>query len=207
MSTNCRDCSSERLSGPAVTILGPADFRSLPWRNGRGQSLELHREPDADDFLWRLTRSAIVEDGPFSDFSGYDRHLLVLSGAGVVLEHSSGQIDTLIRPLDMARFSGDWSTQARLVSGPVEDFNLMVRRDYARAEVEVIGGSGKQVQSAGRIVLVYAVGAPCRIQAQNGAVWRLSPGQLLLDKSCRPKAWELTAQAAVLILIKPHQSS
>ena len=66
----------------------------------------------------------------FSDFSGYDRILVLTEGNGVVLNHSNGQKDNLLRRFDFASFSGDLKTFAKLVNGPVKDFNVMTRRDY-----------------------------------------------------------------------------
>jgi environmental stress-induced protein Ves len=43
----------------------------------------------------------------------------------------------LTQALDVARFAGEARIEARLVDGATRDFNLMVRRDAAQAELEV----------------------------------------------------------------------
>ncbi len=50
--------------------LTAADYTRQPWKNGRGTTTELWRQ-DRDGALWvRLSRAAVVEDGPFSLFPG-----------------------------------------------------------------------------------------------------------------------------------------
>lgn len=110
----------------------------MPWKNGKGATTELYREDDAaGDMLWRVSIAGVTEDGPFSSFLGYDRHILALTGEGMDLE---GGPDGAIRvaPLFTPRsFSGDWPIAARLLAGPLTDFNLMIRRDFGRGRLLV----------------------------------------------------------------------
>ena len=72
----------------AATILGPDTFRAMPWRNGLGTTIELLKQdlPDGDGFAWRLSMADVTTDGEFSNFSGYDRTLLLLDGNGLMLD-------------------------------------------------------------------------------------------------------------------------
>ena len=65
-----------------IRHLGPPDFRVMPWANGRGHTTEMWREDRDGALLWRLSRAAVAEDGPFSLFAGVDRSLTVISGPG-----------------------------------------------------------------------------------------------------------------------------
>ena len=53
----------------------------MPWKNGGGVTSELARSPQADEFDWRLSVAEVATDGPFSQFPGIDRLLVLLSGA------------------------------------------------------------------------------------------------------------------------------
>lgn len=117
-----------------MRVIESSAFRSMPWKNGKGVTREIYREDDAaGDMLWRVSIAGVTEDGPFSSFPGYDRHILVLTGDGMELD---GGPDGTIRvaPRFTPRcFSGDWPVTARLLGGPLTDFNLMVRSNWATA--------------------------------------------------------------------------
>ncbi|MEM7564997.1 MAG: HutD family protein [Pseudomonadota bacterium] len=56
-------------------ILSPDEYISMPWRNGLGTTIELTKKEGttAPGFYWRFSMADVRHDGPFSDFSGYDR--------------------------------------------------------------------------------------------------------------------------------------
>ena len=114
-----------------IAIIEPSQFTSMPWRNGLGSTTELIRRdlPGGDGFAWRLSMASVVEDGPFSNFTGYDRTLVLLKGAGMTLSYDNSDVhsDTLDKPLQMAQFDGGCATHARLHCGAIEDFNIMTR--------------------------------------------------------------------------------
>lgn len=128
---------------PEVLHLLPEDARRVPWRNGRGATDELALWPEEasfedGDFDWRLSKAVVDAAGPFSSFPGFERLLVVTEGAGLWIEHADDAPRVRVRALEPYRFSGDWSTSAELVAGPVADFNVLVRRTAGRAEVEVL---------------------------------------------------------------------
>jgi environmental stress-induced protein Ves len=126
-----------------VLHLEPADARVTPWRNGGGVTRELCIWPEeasfeALDFDWRVARAQVATDGPFSVFEGFERHLVLISGAGLELELGEPAVRTRLRPLEPFRFDGGAAARARLVAGPVEDLNLLVRRGAAQVELEAL---------------------------------------------------------------------
>lgn len=126
-----------------VTQLGPADARRVRWKNGRGVTDELALWPEAADFeegrfAWRISKAKVAGDGPFSAFPGCDRILLVTRGDGLVLTHPERGKGRRLRALEPYRFSGDERTEAELAAGPVQDFNVIVSRELASADVEVL---------------------------------------------------------------------
>jgi len=126
-----------------VLHLEPGDARVTPWRNGGGVTRELALWPEEArferlDFDWRIARAGVSRDGPFSSFPGFERHLVVISGAGLELEHGEPPVRARLRPFEPLRFDGGENARARLVAGPVEDLNVLVRRDCARVELEAL---------------------------------------------------------------------
>ena len=122
----------------SLRLLTAADFRRLPWANGRGTTLELVRREDAAGaLLWRLSIADVVEPGPFSSLPGIDRVITLIDGNGFDLDFGGAQPPASLRPFEPLAFSGDWSTAATTVHGPSRDFNVMTARGRITAEVGV----------------------------------------------------------------------
>ena len=121
-------------------IYSPEDFQTLPWRNGLGSTVELISESleGYEAFSWRLSIASVANDGPFSDFSGYDRTLLLLEGAGITLNNPNGSSIELNSPLDCAHFKGEDLIDASLHDGPIKDFNVMTLRSICTSRVTAI---------------------------------------------------------------------
>ena len=123
-----------------ATLLRGADLVAAPWKNGGGVTREVAAFPEGaglDAFVWRVSIADVAQAGAFSRFAGIDRTLVLLSGAGILLDEAQGQTHTLTQPLDIARFAGETAIDARLVDGATRDFNLMVRREAATGELDV----------------------------------------------------------------------
>jgi environmental stress-induced protein Ves len=126
-----------------ILPLGTADARRQPWRNGRGFTEELALWPDAarfdrGDFDWRISRSIVREPGAFSAFPGFDRILVITRGEALILVHGESAPRARLRRHEPYRFAGDWTTSAELPAGEIADFNVLVRRGAAQADVEVL---------------------------------------------------------------------
>jgi uncharacterized protein len=106
-----------------------------PWRNGGGTTRELLAWPSAGAWALRFSIARIDRDGPFSAYPGVQRWFAVLSGAGVELiwENHLAQLTPGSAPL---AFDGADGPQCRLLGGPTEDLNLMLRRDAGRGGLE-----------------------------------------------------------------------
>ncbi len=118
------------------------EYRAMPWKNGRGTTTEIcAHPPNSADFDWRASIAAVSEDGPFSSFAGYERHIMLLSGNGMKLE-IAGQEAVVLRLHQPFSFSGDANVTARLTDGPVVDFNLMVRRHFGIGRLRLQTGQG-----------------------------------------------------------------
>ena len=126
-----------------MDILRRASFRTMPWKNGGGETTEIVVSPASasmDDFDWRVSMARVATDGPFSIFAGIDRSLTLLEGEGIILS-IAGQGDVhLTRQSPPLAFPGDAATDSRLVGGAILDLNVMTRRGVYAAKVERVAG-------------------------------------------------------------------
>ena len=75
-----------------MKIIRHASLEPKPWKNGGGVTREALRvPPSGDPFQWRVSLAQIDASGPFSDFTGYDRTLVLLEGGGLSLEFPDGE--------------------------------------------------------------------------------------------------------------------
>lgn len=98
------------------------------WRNGGGWTREIARDGDGDNWHWRLSVADVESNGPFSAFPGVEREIVLLSGAGMMLDVAGGETVTLAADSPRWRFAGERAVTARLIDGPTRDFNLMWQR-------------------------------------------------------------------------------
>lgn len=114
-----------------MRILRSAHYKRMPWKNGKGETVEIAVFPpraSVNDFDWRISMATIAEDGPFSVFDNIDRTIIVLSGDGIVLS-VEGAEDVELSPSSAPHaFPGDLLTRARLLGGQVKDLNVMTNR-------------------------------------------------------------------------------
>jgi environmental stress-induced protein Ves len=151
-----------------VTIVKPSSYRSMPWRNGLGTTVELAKQDlsDGSGFAWRLSMADVVSDGAFSNFSGYDRTLLLLEGKGITLD-CNDQTHRLEQPLQTASFRGEDPTFATLHDGPIKDFNIMTHRQSCTASVtaQAVEAAAQTEVDAG-VLLIYAVNGDLQLESE-----------------------------------------
>lgn len=116
-----------------LTHLSAADYKRMPWKNGGGTTTELMVEPAGAvaDYDWRISIAEVARSGPFSDFAGYLRNIMLVEGAGFTLEFEGQTAQPLTRTFQPFCFDGAWRTHCTLVDGPVKDFNLIARQGSA----------------------------------------------------------------------------
>ena len=120
-----------------IEIIEPAQFKVVPWKNGKGETIEMaiNAGGTLDHFDWRLSMASVVDDGVFSDFSGYTRNLILIAGDGIDLQHNESKIDKLIHLLDYATFDGGSKTMANLHGSAITDFNIITRTSNMDAKI------------------------------------------------------------------------
>jgi hypothetical protein len=135
----------------------------MPWKNGGGETSEIFVSPATGNFDWRVSIAKVNSDGPFSTFGGYERHIMTLSGLGMMLDIEGCGVFEL-EPLKPFSFSGDLRVNGSLVDGPVLDFNLMVRRDFGQGTLRVMDcGAGFHIAPGRSLRLIHVLNGECRI--------------------------------------------
>ena len=112
----------------------------MRWKNGGGTTHEIAIRPEGaalDAFDWRVSIAEVARDGPFSRFPGIDRTITLIEGAGMRLS-GNGRNVLMRTPFEPYAFPGEDPVDCALLSGPIRDFNAMVRRDRARGCVAVV---------------------------------------------------------------------
>ncbi|WIO75097.1 HutD family protein [Porticoccaceae bacterium LTM1] len=155
-----------------LRIISPHEFREFPWKNGQGSTIELaiNSGGTAENFDWRLSIATIANNGPFSNFSGYTRDQVLLSGNGMRLVHDNNTADQFNRPFDKARYSGDSQTVATLVDGPVTAFNLITHSDRIQANLAVLDEANELVLPQAEQLFIYAPDSPIHLSCSSTSV-------------------------------------
>jgi environmental stress-induced protein Ves len=142
----------------SVTPLNPEDYRSVPWKNGGGVTVDIAFEDD----VWRFSRTPITVPGPFSDYPGFDRLQVVVAGRGLVLQTPAGEIDVR-RPFQPVRFAGETLIVSRLEAGPVEVVNLLGDRSRVRLDLAVLE-PGRALRLGPALHIAYCPGGHAKLR-------------------------------------------
>jgi environmental stress-induced protein Ves len=145
-----------------MRIIRHDTFTATPWKNGGGITHEALREPaQGDPFRWRVSVAHIAQSGPFSDFAGYQRTMILLKGGGVRLNFVDGDVRTLRTPGASAEFDGGIAAQCELLEGPCVDLNFMVAKSErgVRSWVQRLAANEPYTLPVGRDVLLFALDA------------------------------------------------
>lgn len=167
-----------------------------PWRNGGGLTHELVSRP-AGEWRWRVSVARIERDGPFSHFSGVQRHFAVLRGAGVELD-IDGMRHTLHAGGEPLAFEGGQACHGRLLAGATLDFNLMSRA--APAQLQRCRGQARPAWHSGHIAGLYAC-APARLEG-GGQDWTLQADELLWTEHLAAGDWLVQGEDVLAFSLK-----
>jgi uncharacterized protein len=169
--------------------LTQADYSTQAWKNGRGTTTELWRLERDGQLLVRISRAAVVEDGPFSLFPGIARNLTVLSGPGFRL--SGAGLDFRCDPLVPMAFPGDVAVMATETNDQQsDDFNVMTARHLPLPDIRVARNG--DLPAKGKLAL-YALGPVC-VNGRDVAV-----GDLILTDGSASLAGEGAVIAVRLV--------
>jgi environmental stress-induced protein Ves len=138
---------------PALLIRG-SELPVSRWVNGAGRKADI-----ATGEGWMAGFAWLDEDAPFSDFTGHDRTITLIKGAGFTLrfpDHSL-KVDRVNTP---ASFDGGWPAMCHVPGGPCVVLNAMTARDRFTHSVHIIRAEGQDIAApeGGALVLVVLAG-------------------------------------------------
>ena len=181
-----------------------ADYQRMRWKNGGGWTTELaaSSQSGADAFDWRISIAEIESDGAFSTFPDCDRYIALLDGLGMRLTFDRAEPAELRERLRFVRFAGEWQTHGQLVSGPVRDFNVIVRRGAIQAEVwhRPLVGPMVFLAEAGVSWFVFVAGGSAQIKNRNEAEALEAGDSLLLQPDDAAENIVLTGGGELVIV-------
>jgi len=160
-----------------MRILRAAAYRAVPWKNGLGTTREILKHPAGTaDFITRLSIAEVTQSGAFSTFPGTDRIIMLLDGGGFELAFADGRTHALTTRHVPFLFDGGVPASCMVAGGASQDLNLMVRRDAATAECEVLDVAGRlalpQTPGAIRLIVALAEGIAVHCGSQTAALGR-----------------------------------
>ena len=164
---------------PALKVIRKSSFIERPWKNAGGITHEAIRVPPGDEaFLWRVSVAHIEASGPFSDFAGFNRNMVLLRGSGVALTFANGERRVLKEIGDLAEFDGAVPAHCELLDGPCVDLNVMVAKSL-RADVRIERvGEGRWIHaSKSQSILIFSIEDALTLDLGSGES-RLEPWDL-----------------------------
>lgn len=120
-----------------IQLYQKSSFKKMSWKNGKGITTQVLIFPESatleeNDFLFRLSSAAVNENGDFSLFTGKNRILVPIKGAGFQLnEH-------IYEKFEIAHFSGDEKVNCVLLQGPVLDVGMIYDPDAIKAHPRIL---------------------------------------------------------------------
>ncbi|HMA09567.1 MAG TPA: HutD family protein [Ramlibacter sp.] len=178
-------------------VIRLSDAVASPWRNGGGVTRELAAWPAGSaDWVWRISVAEVATSGPFSRFADVQRWFAVLSGNGVALQ-MHGVEHRLTAGSEPLEFDGAVPVDCRLIDGPTQDLNLMVRQGRASARMQRIAGAQQFVGRAAKVLAVYAQAGPAKLRdeqelltvPEHSLAWRSAPAGTHVEVMAHGAVW------------------
>lgn len=165
----------------AISVIRHDDHQLVPWKNGLGMTREVANAHDSEGrMLWRISLATVDRDGPFSDFTGYRRIIMLLEGKGMTLDFGEHGRAVMDRPFVPVPFDGGWATSATLHDGPTRDLNVVTSAGKANGAVAVLEPGNRTVNlaPAHAVTLLYMLRGVAEVQG-GGRPWVLVAGEAL----------------------------
>lgn len=173
------------MADARIKIIRRSSFTAIPWKNGGGITHEAIRVPPTGDaFIWRVSVAQIDSSGPFSDFAGYDRKMVLLRGGGITLAFGGGKRCELRTMGDWVEFDGALPARCELLDGPCMDLNLMVSKSL-RTDARTERVSERKLVAAvhGETTLIFGIQDPLSLEIGAESA-RLEPWDLAILEDC-----------------------
>ena len=137
-------------------------YQKMLWKNGLGFTYEIARstQDHTGDFDWRISIAEVKNDSEFSLFKGKQRIISVLSGAGMHLSlaqniHAQSH-EVNVLPRTLFAFNGEQPVSCKLLNAPIQDFNLIYRKDRIQPRIQWINDTaGQVILSSARVLFIF----------------------------------------------------
>lgn len=194
--------NSKSSEPPVLEYYGEADYQSMPWKNGGGQTLELLRQTNNNSYAWRISIADIDASTVFSLFPGYHREQVLLAGNGFRLSESLTAVADVSGVGSTSSFEGEDRIFCQLHNGPVQVLNVINNRRYCRVHLCVVGADHlKRITATTSLLMVFAwQQSNCRLAGHSIT---LAPKQLLKTNAFGLQ--ELSVQTGEVILIEVEE--
>ncbi len=186
-----------------ISIIPATSFKTVPWKNGKGETIELAINDGGTlkSFDWRLSIASVTENGVFSDFSGYQRNLVLIDGNSIHLTHDNTHTDKLTQHLDFATFDGGSVTEGLLPAGSIKDFNIITSHKKFQTKVETFPSLTEQEITFQGLVFAYSLSDVIHLTGNNSVNSSvIKQGDLVQLK--QPKNITLKGKDIILVFIK-----
>jgi len=179
-------------------ILRSSDYQRMPWKNGGGTTTEIWKAASpAGEMLWRLSIADVASDGPFSEFPGIDRWIMVISGKGMELTIDGLGTKRLDRPFEPLFFPGDAKTDCRLIDGSIRDFNFMIARSFGEGTLQVLQLTAGMAAPLGEnTAAVYVLAGSVEIESND--IRQLTTGDTWIAE--QPGKVKITGEALLAVI-------
>jgi environmental stress-induced protein Ves len=162
-----------------------------PWRNGAGWTRTVVAHARGDQVDLRISAADVTDAGPFSRFDCMDRTAVLIQGKRLQLE-GDGQSLVFEELGHLQRFSGEQELHAVAPDQAARLWNVMARRGYAHAQVNV-HRAGTLVLAAGTTSVVFVFRGQYQLCDGSGVLLQLEAGEGLYVENT---PWELVLQPA-----------
>lgn len=187
-----------------IEIIQPRQFRTVPWKNGKGETIEMVINPGGslDNFDWRLSMASVVEDGIFSNFTGYTRNLILIDGEGINLQHNDNVIDRLSQRLDNATFDGGNKTLGNLHNNKITDFNVITRTSAFNTKVNCQKHAQNYLLETSDLCFIYSLFDNAELTTMSSQEVIHLPAQHLMKISDLPSNYaRLTGKHLIIVTL------
>lgn len=116
-----------------ILVIEASNYLKMPWANGSGITREVDIWPPGSslanrDFLWRVSSASVIGKGSFSEFSGFDRLLTVISPNNLIVNSHSLSLGQVLQ------FPGE-QEMTYLAQSEVTDFGIIYDRNRCVAKM------------------------------------------------------------------------
>jgi environmental stress-induced protein Ves len=187
-----------------TTLIPFAGLSPVSWKNGGGSTTQVAIfPPDAgfDDFDWRISLATIAADGPFSQFPGVDRTLVLVEGHGFTLDIDGEDRVIISDDEPMIAFHGESTVVAKLNRGPTTDFNVMTRSERCHHEFgrRRLDGESRFAVRADITILFLAEGDSLTVSSDAERIGMVRYDAVVFDSG--EALWTLEAAQAEIFIV------